>query len=726
VENHKVALQWFRRAERLARQLENNYNLANALHNQAISLSNIDQLQKAVFLSKQAREISEALGRRDIIILSTQGEANHRYQVEDYRGALPLFLRLYTMNKELGNIKAAIVALSNAGVIELNLKRFDIARKYLRKAILLSKSTDTQHWIIPSILNYVTTWEQQEKPKNAIRFLKREILWAEGKENWNLVADLMQSLAGFLISQGATIKSIDKAWIKAVTAADKGENIFKQIELRRQQFAWVLDSQGPSAAIVVLESLMKITVKYKALRRDYVDVLDEVGCCLQRQQKYAEAEEYHRKALDIAKRDLDPPISETLLNNYGELLRITDQSSKAIPYYKQAIAISNSKSDFEGQLLTEHNLALALDAVGQTNKAIQILTRIRDLGRNKKLWAHHVNAWLALANIAWFQNRRKLALNRYEKTIKLCERYQLFDFKLHAVLNEVLLLLEMGRSIAALSLLEPLRERFQDSENCPRLFLSLGQCQMEQGMYKEAINSFERGLRCFQSDYLSDSAVSLQIALAEANLKVGRTRRSRMQIEQVLATDIPPEERASNLIDLLLIVASDEASKSRKGHQTQKLLNEVLRHAELHKQPIWIREAYTSLGDLLWDKDQKTATQFYIAGMMNSLEPEGFDGFLKTGIELVILFHRLGLSKGVQIIKRLQKQTRSWLLKQLSVKEDAGAEPDLLENLHWMMWPFDLALKLIYRPDKGKRATHKEMIQLLEESLPDFAKQNEA
>jgi len=131
--NNKEALRWFRQAERVAQKFENKYGLANALHNQAISLSQLGKSEAAISRSSQARETAESLERKDLIILTTQGEAGHRFKAQDYTTALPLFLKLHVLKKKIGDIQGSIVALSDASIIELYLKHYDAARSQIHK-----------------------------------------------------------------------------------------------------------------------------------------------------------------------------------------------------------------------------------------------------------------------------------------------------------------------------------------------------------------------------------------------------------------------------------------------------------------------------------------------------------------------------------------------------------------------------------------------------------------
>jgi tetratricopeptide (TPR) repeat protein len=715
---HKVALQWFRRAERAARRSGSLYEQSHALHNQALSHSRLGKADAAVRSSQRALEIAEALDRKDLIILTAEGAAIHCYQVRDYKMALSLFLKIYNLKKQSADIPGAALALSNAGAMELQFKRYDKAKNYIRRAISLSKSMPTRPWLLSCIRNYAQLWQAQGKRHVSVSLLKREIRRAEKNGEWETVADLARMLAQLLVSLNVSNKEIDQVWMAAIAAAEKQNNILKQLELLRQRYTWIRGTKTPDAAIVALHPFLEITRNRKRLRREYIEVLDEIATCLQSQEKYSDAERYYRRAFESAKKGLREQIPGSLLNNYAELLRKTGRSVQAIPLYEQAIAKDEARGDLDSRLFTEHNLALAFGDVSRGDKAREIFFSIVRIARKEQLWEHYVRAWLALADIVWLKNQRGLALRRYAKVRLLSTKYQLKSLSLHAALNEARLLQELDRSKEALSLLEPLQELFTVSEYCSDLFLTLGHCLMETGRYKDAIKVFEQGLRSPKAKYSTATAASLRTSLVEANLKVGKVVKSHLEIEEVLAAPLPPEKRVATLKELLSVVVVNEATNSKTGHQTQRLLNEIQRIAKDNKNPAWIPETYEHLGRVLWSKDKKISAQLYTVGIIKTVENGNFNAAVKLGSDLGSQLHRLGLSKGEQSVVHLKGQTQTWLQQQL--QKDANNQNDrknLKTTSEWLSWPFNFALTLLHRPDKGRKITLAEITMVLTDLL---------
>ena len=710
-DDEKTALHWFRKAKQQASRLQSYYALANALHNESVSLSKLGKTGKAISLSQQAREIAESLARKDLIVLTTQGEAVHRAQAQDYAGALPLFIKLHELKRESGDTYGTIVALADAGVMELNLKDYVSAETRMRQAIEWAKSERDYPWLVPSILNLASLWNIQGKSDVAKQLLQQEIEWAEEKCGWGIVSLLAESLVQMLISQGSPSETIDELWKKAISTAAMDEDIIRQVELHRQRYVWTREKQGPQNAEAALHQFLKLTTQYKTLKRERIEILYEMATCLHAQGKHAKAEEYYTSAIKLSEKTPDFIVQEALFNDYAELLRRTGRSTEAIPFYERAVAISQSKEDLDGRLLTEHNLALALEDLGHIAEAKQLFRKVRDSARRQGLWTHHVNAWFALANMDWVEDHRQAALVKHVKIRSLCENFGLTEIGLEAALSEARLLLELKRNGDALSLLKPLSDDFKDSEYCPELFLALSDSFVATGEHKQAVEALERGLKCPKSKYYPERQIPLRKALVIANYKAGSSNKVRLEIEHSLSTELPPEDRKEQLCKLLVIVAAEEANKRGRAPQTERIIKEIRIHSEAHSRCGWIRDAYIYLGDTLWEVDSKSAMEAYLAGVFESLKCEEPESHLQITGQVASKLHRLGLTIGEKQIAHLQNQTSKWLKKQFEANTIEPRQSDRVSP--WLMWPFEFALSLLKRADKGRRIKADEIQKLI-------------
>jgi hypothetical protein len=157
----------------------------------------------------------------------------------------------------------------------------------------------------------------------------------------------------------------------------------------------------------------------------------------------------------------------------------------------------------------------------------------------------------------------------------------------------------------------------------------------------------------------------------------------------------------------------------RKGntHETERLLNEIEEHAKLHKQWSWVQMAHERLGAALWDIDRKAAIQAYVAGMTKIGGDKNLDGLFSTGIQLLGQLHELGLAKGKKVVSDLQKQTEAWLRAQLHEPQPPQKGRIDVNILRWLLWPFELTLTVLSRPDKGRNVKAGELERFLLKTL---------
>ena len=97
--------------------------------------------------------------------------------------------------------------------------------------------------------------------------------------------------------------------------------------------------------------------------------------------------------------------------------------------------------------------------------------------------------------------------------------------------------------------------------------------------------------------------------------------------------------------------------------------------------------------------------------MIKTIESSEFDCFIWVGVRLEGQLHQLGLRESEQSVEQLRELTQSWLGKQLEGNNDV----DIFQRL---LWPFELALSILRRPDKGRSIKADDIKQLLQEYLP--------
>lgn len=711
---HQDALKWFRQSEQIARRFEQSYTLAQALHNQANSLCELGKYDKAIKLGEQAHEIALELDRKDLIILTSQGRAMQHYYAGNYEIALPFFAELYELKKAVKDISGAITALSDVGHMEFLIGNYEIARNKLQEAIHLARTTQNKKCLPNPIQNYVTTWLVEGKSNEAIRFLKHQLTRAENEQNWTLVIQLTKRLAEIFITQDKSFSEIDSIWMQAANIAEKQKDIANQVDILRNRYAWIRDTQTIDDALNALQPLVNILAKRSAFRKEYIEVLNELGNGLQQLWQYTEAEKNYRKALALAEQEATHEL-ENILNNLAELLRKTNRIEEAIPLYRKSIELCISKSDIEERLFAEHNLALALDAIGEQQEAVKLLQKIREETRRKCLWEHHGWAWLYLANIAWLSGQNSLALQRYTKAKEVGVQHNLNELVQHTVLNEARLLQELNRSQQAIENLQSLQGSLQTSEYCPELFLIFGECHIDCKNWDNAVEVLQQGISCSQIQHDSNTEALLYKALDNAKQMGKYSQKSRKEIETALSKSCSLEQQDDLLLNYLFVVSRFEAEQKNKGTETQAVLDQIKIYAKSNERTELVQTAYQLLGDTLWNTHRENAIQAYLVGMIEARITENIENYLKAGFHLQEKLYNLGLANRKHIVQLMDK-AKNWLCQHF----DKSRIEDITELEHmnyWFLSWFEITLKLLDMSSQGKQVKLSEMEKILQQTF---------
>lgn len=421
---NREALIWFRRTERIARKFSNRYGEAQALHNQNNSLRALGRHQEAVHCAQRAYEIADELGRPELLEIVNHGLALGFAEADQYEAALPKFLDLYESKLARGDVSGAVTALSDAGVMALRLNDHATARRLFRKAISIGFENKKTVTVEHPILSLSALWIKEGKPKPALRFLRRQIDRSEEGCRWRTVISLAKATIGILIENEASVREIEVLWSRALGAAKKSKDVKVQIELLNQRYGWIRDRGDTVAALAALDPLIRLTRRRPNLTVEFLEALNEFSNRLQELGQQDSAEKLYRAALAIAREIKSDRLCSIILNNLAETLRRTGRPDEAIPFFQEAAALDR---DDEGRLLVEHNLALALEGIGERGRAKKLLEMVRDRSRYGKHWYRHGNAWLALGDMALDAGENRSAVSHYRKARKVGAAHDLAE-----------------------------------------------------------------------------------------------------------------------------------------------------------------------------------------------------------------------------------------------------------------------------------------------------------
>jgi hypothetical protein len=99
---------------------------------------------------------------------------------------------------------------------------------------------------------------------------------------------------------------------------------------------------------------------------------------------------------------------------------------------------------------------------------------------------------------------------------------------------------------------------------------------------------------------------------------------------------------------------------------------------------------------------------------------------MKLGTDLGSRLHRFGVVNGKRRVVTLEKHIKRWLQKQFAKNVTAKFKEKNSKNIDWLIWPFDFALTMLDRPDKGRTITLAEITSLIQNLITGSGKRSPA
>jgi two-component system, NarL family, sensor kinase len=110
-------------------------------------------------------------------------------------------------------------------------------------------------------------------------------------------------------------------------------------------------------------------------RKDIADCCSNVGLCYYKLDKYSEAIEWFRKALDLQNKKSDLESVASTLNNIGLNYKMLGNYDKAIDFYEQTIRIDEELGKGNEMAKTFNNIGMVYRVWGKYDKAIEYLEK---------------------------------------------------------------------------------------------------------------------------------------------------------------------------------------------------------------------------------------------------------------------------------------------------------------------------------------------------------------
>ncbi|CAF4026129.1 unnamed protein product [Rotaria sp. Silwood2] len=256
-------------------------------------------------------------------------------------------------------------------------------------------------------------------------------------------------------------------------------------------------------------------IKNKPARvRDSAHVLDAIGLILENQEKYDEALDFYKRALDIKEKCYLPgSISiATSFNNIGNILSVQRKYNEALDFYKQALDIKE-KSHPSGHvsIAASHNkIGIILRGQGKYDEALKYYQRALEM-QEEHYPSGHGDIAQSLNNIGHIlsdQAKCDEALNYYQRALKIREKYYLSG---HVAIVQSLnniggLLFEQEKYGEALDYYQQLlkiQEKYYPSDHLDiaQSLNKIGKILYHQERYDTALDYYQRALKIQEKHY---------------------------------------------------------------------------------------------------------------------------------------------------------------------------------------------------------------------------------
>ena len=483
------ALKWFLLSQKKAKDLKLGYFGALSSFNIGNIYFDLKKYDKAYNYYSWSYRIAEKNGYLEIMEMDVEGEAKTCFEMRLFRKAERKFRRLFELVKNTEQNRQKLTALDGISASLMRQGNMLEARKILRNALKLAYNLKDLDLITKMSIYKALTYGGGKLDKTAINILKNEITNAQKSKEYFIALKLWIVCISELINLNDTDK-ITKAFKNGIHCLNNlNDNYEIKIRFYAYLHLWQWRTGKYKSGINTLKTIEKIAIKGQLLE-DQAKAIDQRGVCLQELGQLDKAEIIHKIALKIARKIKNKECMHTSLNNLGEVYRKTNMIKKAIRTFLLSEQISNSIEDYESEISTAHNRALALEANGEIKKSEQLLFNCRSRSKRLKLWREYILAWEALGNLAWCNENLSLATKRLKIALLQAKNHKRPEMQPRIALNLARIFLGQGKTKNGLQILKPYEEVFSYLIDSYEYYSTLADLYQKSGRLESAEKNY--------------------------------------------------------------------------------------------------------------------------------------------------------------------------------------------------------------------------------------------
>jgi len=677
----KNAKQWFLKLQKKANALGFSYQESMSLFNLGNVYSELGKIDVAISYYRQSYNIAKKYNYHDIVYMSFECKAKIYFEKGWFRKSELSFKKLRDTAIAQENDELILKALDGIGASLMKQKKFGEARKILQKAIKLAYRLADLEMITKLSVYKALTYNKGDLGKAAIKVIERDANNAQKSKKHLVALNLWIRYIAQLMDMNIDGNHIEMALNNALECINEiPDNYENKITLYAYFFTWQWQKKEFKASIKTLETIEKTAIKGQ-LWEDQAKAIDQKGVCLQELGKLDGAEQLHKKSLRLARRVNSNYCIQTSLNNLGEIYRKTERYTKAIEAYEEAEQIANQIKDYESEISTAHNRALALEDNGDCKEANQLLINCRDRSKRLHFWREYVRSWEALGNFAWNNENVTLASKRFLKALLEAKKYQLYELQTKIALNLARTLSFQRKYKEGLDILRPYEETFVQIIDSYVYYGTLAELYEKTNKLDLAEKNYILAKESASSIDNKDSLAYFCSALSELYRKQEQPNLSDAELKEAIRNEKNPEGLAQLLLQRFELLLD---------HKNEKIAEQLFQEATMlmkkHNLSALYMDIHMILGDYNWDGNYKlkfNAMQAYTVALMECFSYD-MDSSSEIGSHIMTkLLWESG--KSVELIDKLEKDITQWL-----IKENEAT----LSVVKCVLWPLRVARKM--------------------------------
>lgn len=353
------AIQMFQEAQKINEELGNLYDRSVNLNNIAGIYADLRDFEKANKNLEQALKIRKELGYyKGLISTYINLAVNYRNQ-EKYQEAIKNGKKALELSETLGYKDGISKSLNRLGSIYIAQKKYERAYKSLEPAYRISEETGNIMGMILANTNIGTYHLAKKKYQKAINIYNKSIEMAES--------------IGAILEKAHAIYNIGLIYYEIGDYQEAEEQFFDTLELYKE----VNYVRGKGSLFLYLGDIYMKSGNYEKAGRFFKKSLtifnefDEftntfekknlytnIGINYFYQQKYEDALENYKKALEISRALKNKEAMSICYNNIGLVYQNLEEYESAIESFQKALEISTEMGDLGAMTIHLQNIAI--------------------------------------------------------------------------------------------------------------------------------------------------------------------------------------------------------------------------------------------------------------------------------------------------------------------------------------------------------------------------------